>query len=157
MKEVHDIDGAALSQFMGLPSEFVPATGAEIHGSPTLSLDASGTGFIVLDGMSWRLTAFELVDCSDCDVPGWYEVHALLTGVKGETGLVFLYLMPNSPETVSAQYGIRLDRLADLAGAGFSASWSWHTTGNPSGSFLSSNKRPPGWRGLRPRSSSAER
>ena len=147
----HDIPGTVLSGFSGVPSDYVPVTGVEISGAPLVSLGFLGTGSIVLDAQTWSLTAFGLVDCTDCGQPGWYEVHAVLAGANGETGIVFLYLMLDDSESVFAAYGVRLDRLQALHDARLPAHWSWSGPTPDAGVVLRAVGRTRAWTGLPPR------
>ncbi len=78
-------------------------TGAQI------SFDGSSVGNASVNGESFQLYPFNIVDCTACASPGWYELHSLLWDPAGKSAcLGILYLEKNAPTTVELAYDICL-------------------------------------------------
>jgi hypothetical protein len=96
-------------------------TGAQI------SFDGTHVGSAVVNGESFQLDPFNIVDCTACASPGWYELHSLLWDPAGKNAcLGILYLEKNAPATVELAYDICLPSITMPLTADqldFPASW----------------------------------
>jgi hypothetical protein len=93
----------------------------------SLALSSAGAGTMTLNGASWKVFPFSLVDCSTaCGTPGWYELHSIYWNA-GNTQTCFgiFYLVANTPSRVQLEYSICLPDLSDPTGGGvvFDSSW----------------------------------
>jgi hypothetical protein len=99
--------------------------GFSVHGTH-IEISSAAPGHADLNGRSWILYPYALVDCSrSCGAPGWYELHALLWDREtNETAYGIVYLITGQPHRVRFEYALELPTLARPADATFDADWS---------------------------------
>lgn len=92
-----------------VPADDQLVTGLTIAG-PQLNW-SSGVGSIEIENQEYELYPFQLVDCIDCgETPddGWYELHTVFRGPRGEMEFGILYLFADRPGLVKLYYRIQL-------------------------------------------------
>jgi hypothetical protein len=101
-------------------------SGFSITGSQ-MAFDGTHVGSTTISGTSYALYPFNVVDCTACASPGWYELHSLLWDEKNKNAcLGILYLEQNTPSTVGLAYMMCLPAVTSsytTAQLGFSADW----------------------------------
>ncbi len=111
------------------PAGSMPAptviTGFSVHGA-RIEISSAAPGHADLDGRSWSLYPYALVDCSkDCGAPGWYELHSLLWDSEThEAGYGIVYLITGQTHRVQIEYALELPTLTRPAAVTFDADWS---------------------------------
>jgi hypothetical protein len=89
--------------------------GYKIKG-PDISLHSGRPGTVNLGMGLLTVLPFQAVDCSQCGVPGWHEVHALLWDrARNRACFVIFYLVIGQGKTVQAAYSLTLPDLSDPA------------------------------------------
>ena len=91
-----------------------------------LAFDGVSIGRATFAGASWSFYPFHAIDCSACDVSGWYELHALFRDeASGNTCFGILYLTADAPNQVALDYITCLPAVTDPAagGQGFASTW----------------------------------
>jgi hypothetical protein len=100
-------------------------TGFSVHG---VHIDIGGTspGHAVIDGRTWSLYPYVLVDCSkDCGTPGWYELHSVLwDSVSGESAYGIVYLITGHTHEAELEYALEVPTLGRPVDTSFNADWS---------------------------------
>jgi hypothetical protein len=121
---------AALNVKVSWPalSMAVPAAVAGFRAQgPGIDVGDASPGSALLDGRTWTLYPYAIVDCSKiCGASGWYELHSLLWESKtGSAAYGILYLFPGQPNEVRLSYGLELRTLRRLADTTYNNSvWS---------------------------------
>lgn len=111
------------------PSGSMPApavvAGYTVHGAQ-IEIGSAVPGHAALDGKTWILYPYAVVDCSkDCGTPGWYELHSLLwDGSTGESAYGIVYLITGQTHRVQLEYALELPTLGRPINAAFEADWS---------------------------------
>jgi len=111
------------------PSGSMPApavvAGFSVHGVK-IEISSAVPGHAALDGKTWILYPYAVVDCSkDCGAPGWYELHSLLwDGETGESAYGIVYLITGQTHRVQLEYALELPTLGRPVNAAFEADWS---------------------------------
>jgi hypothetical protein len=102
-----------------------PVAGFSVHGAQ-IEISSAAPGHAALDGKTWMLYPYALVDCSkSCGAPGWYELHSLLWDSEtGETAYGIVYLITGQPHRVQLEYALELPMLGRPADVTFAADWS---------------------------------
>jgi hypothetical protein len=122
-----DIVDASATEAVDLPalSMSPPALvrGFTIAGAD-LSFDGVSTGRATFAGASWSMYPFHAVDCSACDVSGWYELHSLFRDeASGNTCIGILYLTADAPNQVSLDYTTCLPAVTLASDRVFASTW----------------------------------
>ena len=106
---------------MALPT---PIPGFRAHG-PVLEIVSGSAGSASIQGRTWTVYPFAIVDCSSiCGSPGWYELHSLLSDARtGDAAYAIVYLYADLPTRVQIAYGLELPTLGRLTDTWFDAVW----------------------------------
>lgn len=101
--------------------------GTRITGA-TVEVGGAEPGWVELGGRRFGVHPFEHVDCTDCAMGGWRELHAMLADPGGEEicfAIFYLYL--DDPDRVDLTYSLSLPSLFDPVGrTRMTATWT-HT------------------------------
>ena len=91
-----------------------------------IEIGSAAPGHADLDGKTWSLYSYALVDCSKgCGAPGWYELHSLLwDSATGETAYGIVYLITGQTHRVQLEYALELPTLGRPPDTSFDADWS---------------------------------
>jgi hypothetical protein len=123
------VDASAATEAVELPALSMSppalARGFAIAGAD-LSFDGVSIGRANFAGASWSMYPFHAIDCSACDVSGWYELHSLFRDkASGNTCIGILYLMAVAPNQVSLDYMTCLPAVTDPIASGqiFASTW----------------------------------
>jgi hypothetical protein len=74
-----------------------------------ISFDGTHVGNATVNGEAFALYPFNVVDCSACASPGWFELHSILWNAASKSAcLGILYLEKNAPAAVELAYDICL-------------------------------------------------
>ena len=116
---------AAVSWPAGSMEAPAAVSGFSIHGTH-IDIGGAAPGRADLDGRTWSLYPYALVDCTKiCGAPGWYELHSLLWDSQThETAYVIVYLITGQPHHVQLEYALELPTLSRPTDATFDADWS---------------------------------
>ena len=116
---------AAVSWPAGSMPAPAPVAGFSVHGTQ-IEISSAAPGHAALDGKTWTLYPYALVDCTkSCGAPGWYELHSLLWDSEtGQTAYGIVYLITGRPHQVQLEYALELPTLGRPADATFAADWS---------------------------------
>jgi len=109
------------------PPSVVP--GFTIDGGSTLSFDGANAGSAELANATWSMYPFNVIDCSNCATPGWYELHTLFWNAANQSAaLGILYLEAAHPGSVTLAYAIALPSFTTpYAGNQLAYTASWTT------------------------------
>ena len=124
-----DMSGAhvlsAFTPFDSAPTDMRTVTTASVSGS-AFNLTAGGEASITVDGLTWMMHPFNIVNCdaATCGGAGWYELHSLLYGPRGETAFTIAYLINDAPANISFGYSMRFDVPTRFDIPTLAASWS---------------------------------
>jgi hypothetical protein len=105
----------ATSEAVTLPAVDLPppnlVSGFSIAGAQ-ISFDGTHVGNATVNDEAFALYPFNVIDCTACASPGWYELHSVLwDSSKQNACLGILYLEKNAPSTVELAYDICLPSL----------------------------------------------
>jgi len=91
-----------------------------------IEIGSAAPGHADLDGKTWSLYSYALVDCSKgCGAPGWYELHSLLwDSATGKTAYGIVYLITGQTHRVQLEYALELPTLGRPPDTSFDADWS---------------------------------
>lgn len=104
--------GATVTEKVALPALALPFPAA-VEGYSMTGADVSFPGgrpgdVHILD-RDWNLYPFNVVDCTSCATPGWYELHSLLWNAAAkQTCFGIFYLMQGVPDSVEMDYPVCL-------------------------------------------------
>ena len=88
---------------------------------------STGPGTIVIDGDTYGLYPFEVVDCTTAcsadPADGWWELHSILTDGAGSPCFGIIYLMVANPSGAFLGYPVCLDPVSRLDGPTYTAAW----------------------------------
>ncbi len=106
------------------PPEVVPSFTIT---SNALAFDGKNAGTAQLQNESWDLYPFNVIDCSTCATPGWFELHSLFYRPQDQNAcLGILYLEAAYPNQVVLAYSICLPGFTTPYSGnelGYSATW----------------------------------
>lgn len=103
-----DIVEKAATEAVSLPAlDLAPpplVAGFQISGSD-LSFDGTSAGKANVQGEGFAVYPFNVVDCTGCATPGWYELHSVLyDAATNATCLGIFYLNTGAPTEVELAY-----------------------------------------------------
>jgi hypothetical protein len=99
--------------------------GFSVHGAH-IDISSGSPGHADLDGKTWALYSYALVDCSkSCGTPGWFELHSLLwDSATGESAYGIVYLITGQTHRAELEYALELPTLGRPVDTSFEADWS---------------------------------
>ncbi|MAQ15684.1 MAG: hypothetical protein CMN30_12930 [Sandaracinus sp.] len=84
---------------------------------PNVELGGATPGWVELGAQRFVVHPFEHVDCSECAMGGWNELHAMLVDeATGRACFGIFYLYLDDPTRVDLTYSLSLPDLSDPAG-----------------------------------------
>jgi hypothetical protein len=116
---------------VSLPAMSIPppkvVSGFTISG-PSIAFDGANPGTATFASTSWTLYPFNVIDCTTCASPGWFELHSLFWEPSTQTiSLAIIYLEQASPNSVALAYLVRLPQLDDPIGQRLDLPATWTT------------------------------
>lgn len=134
-----DFEGAPVTVQAKFPATDMPVaqsvTGYSFVG-PDISLNETGRGFVVLDGIEMKLMVFEDADCTSgkCGSSSWYEMHAVLWDELAPRACFAIFYFFPERGNIEMYYSLCLPDLATpLENAQFEASCAKPNVGEDSG------------------------
>jgi hypothetical protein len=99
-------------------------SGFSVHGV-NIDIGGNSPGHAVLDGRTWSVYPYVVVDCSKgCGAPGWYELHSLLwDSASGESAYGIVYLITGQTHRAELEYALELPTLGRPVDTSFEADW----------------------------------
>ena len=102
------VGAATVTEKLPLPAIDLPfpaaVKGYSIKGTD-ISLRTDGTGDVRTLGREWNLYPFNVVDCSECATPGWFELHSLMWNAAAKRVCFgIFYLDQDEPKSVEFDY-----------------------------------------------------
>ncbi len=122
-----DLSTAGSSGVVNLPAlSFEPPAadhGFEVTGELTIS--AGEAGFYTAGDRTWETYGFETIDCTMCENPGWWELHALLWDPETHDLCFSIFYLYENGRDSGVAYTMCLPGVEDLVGDGVVAGdWS---------------------------------
>ena len=116
---------------VSLPALSIPpptvVSGFTIDGA-SIAFDGTQPGTASFAGTSWTMYPFNVIDCTTCATPGWFELHSLFWEPGAQTiSLAIVYLEAANPNSVALAYLIRLPQLDDPIGQRLDLTATWTT------------------------------
>lgn len=118
-------------EVLSLPAVSIPppavVSGFTISGAD-VAFDGTSPGTANFAGGAWTAYPFNMIDCSTCASPGWFELHTLFWQPETKSvALGILYLEQALPTSVALAYLIRLPQLDDPIGQRLDMPATWTT------------------------------
>jgi hypothetical protein len=122
-----DLSTAGSSGVVNLPalSFEPPAADHRFEVTGELTISAGEAGFYTAGDRTWETYGFETIDCTMCENPGWWELHALLWDPETHDLCFSIFYLYENGRDSGVAYTMCLPGVEDLVGDGVVAGdWS---------------------------------